>query len=201
MPDSDSDSDSGKEKSGMTSGAVPPPYSGPGPAYQAYPQPAPAAQYPQPYPQPSTVIPVQQGYYTTNAQGQQVFVTQVTSTSKSTFEDLRGAIPIMPMPMAILCFILNCIIPGIGTVTASFTVFCCANVGQSAGGKIGCFCLNFWIGWLQLFTIWLFLLGWIWSIMWGWAFIAASAELYARQEGVRTTVITETPVAYTVPRN
>lgn len=151
------------------------------------------------------VHPLQQKQYV-NPSGQPVYLTQVTEKSyDSTYEHLRGSIPIMPMPLAVFCCIWNFVFPGMGelnilhlyrglnrgattetwiifcafisgTVMASFCVFCCANPGQSAGGKFGCFCLNFWIGWLQLFTVWIFLIGWIWSIMWGWAFIALSGD-------------------------
>ncbi|XP_039260046.2 protein stum homolog [Styela clava] len=199
MPSSDSDSDHEhrNEKTGVVPSVPPPPYA---PGTSAYPPPG--FQHPHVPPPTQSVYPPgivhQTGYYTTNNAGQQVYVSQVTKVNRSTYDDLRGAIPIMPMPLAITCCVLNFFLPGIGTITASFCVFCCANIGQSAGGKMGCFCLNFWIGWLQLFTVWLFLFGWIWSIMWGWAFVAASAEYYSSrtQAGVTTTVITETPVTY-----
>ena len=64
-----------------------------------------------------------------------------------------------------------------GTIIAGFTVFCCANRDQSMGGKFGTMCLNFWVGWLQAGTVWIFFLGWVWSIMWGAAFIGMSGKL------------------------
>ncbi|XP_071962884.1 protein SPEC3-like [Antedon mediterranea] len=106
----------------------------------------------------------------------------------------RAAIPAMHIAMAVVCLIFNIFIPGFGTIMAAFAVFCCANTGQSGGGKVGTFCLNFWVGLLQLATCWIFLIGWIWSIMWGAAFIGMSADYHSTNEPT-TTVVTTTAAA------
>ncbi|XP_071492645.1 protein SPEC3-like [Diadema antillarum] len=100
----------------------------------------------------------------------------------------RAAIPAMPIALAVVCLILNIFLPGIGTIVAGFSVFCCANPGQSDEGKVGTMCLNFWVGILQLFLVLIFFIGWVWSIMWGVAFIALSAD-YHKHPQTTTTVI------------
>ncbi|XP_022101394.1 protein SPEC3-like [Acanthaster planci] len=105
----------------------------------------------------------------------------------------RAAIPSLHIVAAVICLVLNIFLPGIGTIVAGFSVFCCGNPGQSGGGKFGTFCLNFWVGVLQLLTCWIFLIGWVWSIMWGAAFIGLSADYHTPTE--TTTVVTSTPAA------
>ncbi|XP_038075709.1 protein SPEC3-like [Patiria miniata] len=105
----------------------------------------------------------------------------------------RAAIPSLHIVAAVICLILNIFLPGIGTIAAGFSVFCCGNPGQSQSGKFGTFCLNFWVGILQLLTCWIFLVGWIWSIMWGAAFLGLSADYHTPRE--TTTVLTTTPAA------
>ncbi|XP_072180771.1 uncharacterized protein [Diadema setosum] len=100
----------------------------------------------------------------------------------------RAAIPAMHIGMAVLCLILNICIPGLGTIVAGFSVYCCGNPGQSGGEKFGTMCLNFWIGILQLATTLIFLIGWIWAIAWGAAFIAMSSDYHDTKK--TTTVIT-----------
>ncbi|XP_071490529.1 protein SPEC3-like [Diadema antillarum] len=100
----------------------------------------------------------------------------------------RAAIPAMHIGMAVFCLLLNIFFPGIGTIVAGFSVFCCGNPGQDGAGKVGTMCLNFWVGLLQLGTVWFFLLGWIWSIMWGAAMLGMSADYHS--DGGGTTVVT-----------
>ncbi|XP_033102856.1 protein SPEC3-like [Anneissia japonica] len=106
----------------------------------------------------------------------------------------RAAIPAMHIAMAVVCLIFNIFIPGLGTIIAAFAVFCCANTGQSGGGKVGTFCLNFWVGLLQLATCWIFFIGWIWSIMWGAAFIGMSADYHSSGDATTTVVTTTSAV-------
>ncbi|XP_002741745.1 protein SPEC3-like [Saccoglossus kowalevskii] len=89
---------------------------------------------------------------------------------------LRAAIPAMHICAAVTCLVLNICIPGLGTAVAGFSVFCCANPGQSSNGKAGTCCINFWVGVVQLATCWIFFIGWIWSVLWGIAFVAMSSE-------------------------
>ncbi|XP_062595693.1 protein enabled-like [Saccostrea cucullata] len=91
----------------------------------------------------------------------------------------RIAVPAMPRPMAILCCILNFLVPGLGTIIAGFTVCCCARSEDMTGcEKLSSFCISFWIGILQILTLPVLLLGWIWSCIWGVSFIGMSNEYY-----------------------
>lgn len=91
----------------------------------------------------------------------------------------RIAVPAMPRPMAILCCVLNFIVPGLGTIIAGFTVCCCArSEDMTYCEKMSSFCISFWIGILQILTLPVLLLGWIWSCVWGVSFIGMSNEYY-----------------------
>uniref|UniRef100_H2ZFY2 Uncharacterized protein n=1 Tax=Ciona savignyi TaxID=51511 RepID=H2ZFY2_CIOSA len=50
----------------------------------------------------------------------------------------------MPMWCAITCLVINCLLPGIGTIIASFSILCCAQSSQKNIGGFKTFCLNFW---------------------------------------------------------
>ncbi|XP_078492930.1 protein SPEC3 [Ciona intestinalis] len=95
----------------------------------------------------------------------------------------------MPMWCAVTCLFVNCLLPGFGTIMASFSVICCADVSQKNSGKGGTFCLNFWVGWLQMITLFFVLFGWVWSIVWGVAFVQAAAK---RNNTMVTTTTTNT---------
>ncbi|XP_793071.1 protein SPEC3-like [Strongylocentrotus purpuratus] len=100
----------------------------------------------------------------------------------------RAAIPAMPMVMAVFCLIFNILVPGLGTIIAGFSVFCCGNPGQSGLGNCGTMCLNLFVGLLQLVLTVIFV-GWIWSIMWGVAFIGMSHD-YSQTNKTTTTLVT-----------
>ncbi|XP_054758851.2 uncharacterized protein LOC129264913 [Lytechinus pictus] len=99
----------------------------------------------------------------------------------------RAAIPSMHMAMSVTCLVINCIIPGIGTIIAGFGVFCCGNKGQSGGGKFGTFCINFWVGLLQLILSPIGI-GYVWAIMWGSIMIYLSLE-YHNPGSTTTSVV------------
>lgn len=91
----------------------------------------------------------------------------------------RVAVPAMPMPLAILCCILNFLVPGLGTIIAGFGACCCSrNEDMSTGSRVGSCCISFGIGFLQLLTTALLLLGWLWSCVWGVFFLGMSSEYY-----------------------
>ncbi|XP_060585097.1 protein SPEC3-like [Ruditapes philippinarum] len=114
----------------------------------------------------------------------------------------RVAVPAMPMPLAILCCVLNFLVPGLGTILAGLSVCCCSrNEDMSAGSQIGSCCISFGIGLLQLLLTVLLLIGWIWSCVWGVFFLGMSAEYYhdnpvgggtvLRPGGTQTTVVVQ----------
>ena len=69
--------------------------------------------------------------------------------------DWFTTIPRLPHSVAVWCAILNVVLPGVGTMIA-------AVVDQPNFNKT-----QFWIGVFQLCTSF-FLIGWAWSIWWGW---------------------------------
>ncbi|XP_002732403.1 uncharacterized protein LOC100377816 [Saccoglossus kowalevskii] len=101
-----------------------------------------------------------------NNAGQQPFQPAVVKHSE---KGIRAAIPIMPMWMAIVCCVLNCVIPGSGTVVSGVTLFCCSSPQDNSKKDelTDQLCTNIWVGISQLMTITFLLVGWFWSIAWG----------------------------------
>jgi len=164
------------EKPPVYTAQAPPPAVG----YTAQPQPG--------YPQPAVYTNQQPGApgYPPQHVVQPAATTTVITTQKEP-SAMRQAIPELPMPLAIVLLIVNILLPGIGTIIAGFSVFCCGNIGESGGSKFGTFCINFWVGLLQLLTCWIFFIGWIWSILWGIAFVTLAGMKGSKKT---TTVVT-----------
>nr|XP_022918325.1 protein stum [Onthophagus taurus]XP_022918326.1 protein stum [Onthophagus taurus] len=84
---------------------------------------------------------------------------------------MRGAIPILPVPIAWICLICNIFLPGIGTLLSGLFCLCLGKprFSQNDGPKprIGAFIIDLIIGCGQLFTVLFCLVGWGWSIWWG----------------------------------
>ncbi len=66
-----------------------------------------------------------------------------------------------PPGWGLIFFLVNIFFPGFGTM---FSAFCAA----------GCNFDAFLVGLLQLILAPVFLIGWIWSIVWGWKIFEAS---------------------------
>jgi len=81
---------------------------------------------------------------------------------------LHNAIPVMPIPLAVLCCIFNICAPGVGTLLSSFMVFCCGPTRIKSPCRA--FGLNIVCGLLQMVTF-VIIVGWIWSILWGMNFV------------------------------
>ncbi|XP_064622949.1 protein stum homolog isoform X2 [Lineus longissimus] len=81
---------------------------------------------------------------------------------------LHNAIPVMPLPLAIVCCLLNIGCPGLGTLISSFTVFCGASTRITK--RSHAFLLNLLAAFLQMLSF-IIIVGWIWSILWGMTFI------------------------------
>ena len=62
-----------------------------------------------------------------------------------------------------------------GTILAGISVLFCGSIRQSGGEKVGVFCTNVWVGILQAILA-VFLVGWIWSVIWGIAIISVSGR-------------------------
>ncbi|KAL5008445.1 hypothetical protein ScPMuIL_014026 [Solemya velum] len=88
-------------------------------------------------------------------------------------------VPVFPMSVAVLCCIFNFIVPGFGSMIASMCVCCCAKTKDwTCGARFGLSCTLFWVGILQLLLTVCFLIGWVWSCVWGVSFVKISAEYY-----------------------
>ncbi|XP_039248716.1 protein SPEC3-like [Styela clava] len=120
-------------------------------------------------------------------QQQQPQAMVVTQTVQKEPSAMRAAIPALPLALGIIYGILNFLIPGLGTILAGFSVLCCGNAGQSGGGRVGTFCINFWVGIVQIILVPIFLIGWIWSIIWGVALITLAAS--PNKSTTTTTVV------------
>lgn len=94
---------------------------------------------------------------------------------------LRKAVPIMPLPLAIILCFFNVLLPGFGTLISAFTV-CCGSKTEYES-KVKSFGLNVIAALLQFVTLPI-LVGWIWSIIWGVTFItsALSRDDTSKQE-------------------
>ncbi|XP_053373492.1 uncharacterized protein LOC123564398 [Mercenaria mercenaria] len=101
-----------------------------------------------------------------------------TKESADTDSSLRDSIPAMTKPVAITCLVLNILLPGLGTFTAGLTVLCGSTIRFKDMTKQKVIFSNTWVAFLQFITAFLFLLGWIWSIVWGVAFITISTDYY-----------------------
>lgn len=95
---------------------------------------------------------------------------------------LHRAIPSMPLPLAIIACILNIILPGTGTLLSAFSVFCCGTTTRISRPVVACL-LNVLSALLQLATF-LLIVGWVWSITWGMAFVQLAYE----QRGYEMTI-------------
>lgn len=156
----------------------------------AYPSPAAAAAAaPAPYPTPAG------SYSASTAAGPYPYPTRVpllTDRTVVTVERSEGfldrqklLIPLMPLWLSIVLFIINTFLPGIGTIIAGLCAPC-TDPGRAAGSRIGSLCANFWIGLAQLILAPI-VIGWLWSIFWGVLFVTQSLDRGS------TTVTTITP--------
>ncbi|XP_073248045.1 uncharacterized protein [Porites lutea] len=86
----------------------------------------------------------------------------------------QDAIPILPRSAAIACLILNILIPGLGTVVSGLIAFFLTRREIPLKDRASILCVNFFVGIMQLTTIVFLMIGWIWSIVWGCAFVGLS---------------------------
>ncbi|XP_046364271.2 triadin-like [Haliotis rufescens] len=91
---------------------------------------------------------------------------------------IRSAIPFMPLSLAILCLLLNIVVPGTGTMLSGFAILCCgkSRVSTKDDHVPITVCVNVWVGVAQLFTVTFMLVGWFWSVAWGIKMIILSIE-------------------------
>ncbi|GMR59404.1 hypothetical protein PMAYCL1PPCAC_29599 [Pristionchus mayeri] len=109
---------------------------------------------------------------------------------------MHEAIPFLPVPVALLCLLLNILIPGSGTILSGFLALCMGQprINMKEGRKLVTLVVNFLVGIAQFFTITFLFVGWFWSIAWGGLLIIHSMQYrealqQRRQEAVATAAI------------
>ncbi|CAB3411438.1 unnamed protein product [Caenorhabditis bovis] len=100
---------------------------------------------------------------------------RISLSPQTNYGVFRQSIPIMSYSMAALCFFLNLVIPGTGTMLAGVSVTCCAD---ARGGTVAqCMCRNLLAGFLQLILTPI-VIGWIWSAIWGVMFVQIARKWF-----------------------
>ncbi|XP_052742885.1 protein stum [Bicyclus anynana] len=93
---------------------------------------------------------------------------------------MRGAIPVLPIALAYFCLLCNIVIPGLGTIFSGMFCICFGiprfGVHDGAKYRIGSFIINLLVGAGQLFTVLFCLVGWGWSIWWGYIMVKTSRK-------------------------
>ncbi|KAJ9588346.1 hypothetical protein L9F63_018272, partial [Diploptera punctata] len=93
---------------------------------------------------------------------------------------MRGAIPVLPVPLAWICLIFNIIVPGLGTITSGLFCLCFGKPRfqprDDPQGRCGAFVVNLIVGASQLFTVIFCLVGWGWSIWWGFIMLRVAKK-------------------------
>ncbi|XP_052768953.1 uncharacterized protein LOC128209121 [Mya arenaria] len=138
-----------------------------------------------PTPSPRVQRKLNQGYSRPIFTGKTSRLVTSQSTSKDRGEvapepesSLRDSIPAMRKAVAVTCLILNILLPGLGTFVAGLTTLCGSAIRKKTMTSQKVVCSNTWVAFLQFVTAFIFLLGWIWSIVWGVAFITISDDYY-----------------------
>lgn len=91
---------------------------------------------------------------------------------------MHEAIPFLPVPVALLCLLLNVLLPGSGTVMSGVSALCMGQprINFKEGRKLMTLIINFLVGVSQFFTITFLFVGWFWSIAWGGLIIIHSSK-------------------------
>lgn len=81
---------------------------------------------------------------------------------------------IFKIKCSIVTDVMNSLFPLTGTFLAGLSVLCGSKMRLKDNTKSKVVLVNCWVAFLQLFTTIFFLLGWIWSIVWGTLFLSYS---------------------------
>ncbi|KAL8614865.1 hypothetical protein ACOMHN_059204 [Nucella lapillus] len=100
---------------------------------------------------------------------------------------IRAAIPALPVPMAVICLMLNILLPGSGTMVSGLAMPCCGKSRLSSKGEGAAVtvCVNLCVGAAQLGTVTFFLVGWFWAMAWGVKMIILAVERREEQRQQR----------------
>ncbi|XP_033745044.1 uncharacterized protein LOC117330701 [Pecten maximus] len=94
-------------------------------------------------------------------------------------------VPILPIPMAIACCLMNFAAPGLGTIVAGMCMPCCGDAEEmSRRRKLCSGAAVVGVGFLQLLLTACFLVGWIWSAIWGLSLVGTSLDYYEKPQEV-----------------
>ncbi|XP_069142047.1 uncharacterized protein [Argopecten irradians] len=94
-------------------------------------------------------------------------------------------VPILPIPMAIACCLMNFAAPGLGTIVAGMCMPCCGDAEEmSRRRKLCSGAAVVGVGFLQLLLTACFLVGWIWSAIWGLSLVGTSLDYYEKPHEV-----------------
>ncbi|XP_047497754.1 uncharacterized protein LOC125044838 [Penaeus chinensis] len=95
---------------------------------------------------------------------------------------IRGALPVLPRPLAALCLTLNILLPGLGTVASGWMGLCWGrnrlSPVETSGHRFTSVVVTGVTGLVQLFTVTFFLVGWFWGVAWG-ILLVSIANKYA----------------------
>lgn len=93
---------------------------------------------------------------------------------------MKAALPALPICLAYFCLILNILVPGLGTILSGFFCVCFGKprFSQKDGARprIGSLVINIIVGISQAFCVIFCLVGWGWSIWWGFILLKTARE-------------------------
>lgn len=102
---------------------------------------------------------------------------------------MKAAIPVLPVCLAYFCMVLNVIVPGLGTIFSGFFCLCIGiprfSQYDGARARLGSFALNWIIGIAQAFCLLFCLVGWGWSIWWGYIMVKTASKFSLKITWVR----------------
>ncbi|XP_076442861.1 uncharacterized protein LOC143281530 [Babylonia areolata] len=117
---------------------------------------------------------------------------------------IRAAIPFLPVRLAVVCLVLNILLPGAGTVVSGFSVLCGSQCRLPSKGdaRVMTVCLNVAVGLAQLATVIFLLVGWFWSLAWGVKMVILAVEHRAEKRQQREKELQTLALrAFTTPSN
>ncbi|KAH3898209.1 hypothetical protein DPMN_022430 [Dreissena polymorpha] len=92
---------------------------------------------------------------------------------------IRVAIPFLPLGVAVVCLLMNIVLPGSGTILSGICIFCCATPripSKYDQDSAAVCCVNVLVGMAQFFTTTFLLVGWFWGVSWGIKMIHLSLQ-------------------------
>ncbi|XP_066282380.1 cylicin-2-like isoform X1 [Branchiostoma lanceolatum] len=105
-------------------------------------------------------------------------------------DEMKQVIPYMPLPLAIVCCLLNIFLPGFGTLLSGFCLLCKWGVRDPNAGPnqkdedLGhALYLNVVVALSQMITITFMLVGYFWSVAWGAQMVRMAVELRRWKKG------------------